>query len=163
MWSRAVVLAAVLVVTGAAPAGAVCVAGSEKLSSVDRAFEGVAQPGPTGLDGELLSPARFRVSRWIKGAGPSEVEVPTAVRRQGDLYMVVSEGIHPRPSERWVVMLRGESAACTGSRVLRPGEEAPEWDPTPLALRAAPALGAVLLAGSVAWSVRRRRRPVIQS
>jgi hypothetical protein len=59
--------------------------------------DAVALPGPAGLDGALLSPARFRVERYDKGAGPRTIEAVT-----GDLpAALVPEGLHVRVGERW--------------------------------------------------------------
>jgi hypothetical protein len=50
----------------------------------------------------LLSPARFRVVRYLKGRGPRRVRVQTALRKvDGDTYMWTSVGIDPRAGERW--------------------------------------------------------------
>jgi hypothetical protein len=70
-------------------------------------FKGRALPGPTveGRDGgELLSPARFRILRYIKGRGPDLVTVPTATERDGGGYATSSGGIQPRPDERWRIL-----------------------------------------------------------
>ncbi len=77
-WRTCLVVCLTLVVSlvAAAPAAhASCVSGSESIDSADTAFEGVAKPGPASPDGALLSPARFKVTRWVKGDGPAEVEV----------------------------------------------------------------------------------------
>ncbi len=111
----------VLALAGSASeAHALCAAGSDSLRSVDVAFEGVALPGPVSPDGTLLSPARFEVTEWLKGSGPAQVEVPTAVSGDpdGEIFSMVSVGINPTPGERWLVMLRDGSPSCTGSRLL---------------------------------------------
>jgi hypothetical protein len=64
----------------AAPAAfAVCAAASEEshFSEATVVFEGVAQPGATVNGTSLVSPATFVVERYLKGDGPSQVEVTT--------------------------------------------------------------------------------------
>jgi hypothetical protein len=45
----------------------------------DAIVEGVALSGPSDVDGSLDSPARFLVTKWIRGSGPRIVPVGTAV------------------------------------------------------------------------------------
>jgi hypothetical protein len=85
------------------------------------AFVGVALPGPTARLGNrrlLISPARMRVRRYLKGTGPRIVRVQTGVFGDGAFG---SEGIDPAPGERWIVYTRSErppyaTGVCDGSK-----------------------------------------------
>ncbi len=146
-----------LSLVAAAPvAQASCVSGSESMDSADTAFEGVAMSGPITPDGALLSPARFEVTRWVKGDGPAEVEVPTAVQqaREGGMLKVFSVGIVPSPGERWLVMLRGGSPICTGSRLLAQGEEVPASESS--SVRVIGGLVALSVIAGAGWAFRKR-------
>ena len=112
----AVALATMLSLAAAAPASAACRIDAdttpreaERLSFArsDIVLEGVALGGPND-SGALLSPARFRVIRYLKGSGPKIVKVQTATVRQGpDLFEKTSERIDPRPGERWRIYAEG--------------------------------------------------------
>jgi hypothetical protein len=80
-----------------------CIYQTEKQhrAQADVVFGGIFLRGPA-TRGMLLSPARFRVVRYLKGRGPRRVRVQTAVRKLGgDTYVWMSEGIDPRAGERW--------------------------------------------------------------
>ena len=80
-----------------------CVYQTEKQhrAQAEVVFGGIFLRGPT-TQGRLLSPARFRVVRYLKGKGPRRVRVQTAVRKlDSDTYEWMSEGIDPRAGERW--------------------------------------------------------------
>ena len=87
-------------------------------------FVGRARPGPTAhLDGRnvLISPARFRVERYIKGDGPTKLRVFTAVRANG---AVAEDGIEPQAGESWRIYTTSkhgpyDTNICLGSRQLR--------------------------------------------
>ena len=81
----------------------VCFVQTEKQqrARADVVFGGTFLRGPT-TQGRLLSPARFRVVRYLKGRGPRQVRVQTAVRKlHGNVYEWTSEAIEPRAGERW--------------------------------------------------------------
>jgi hypothetical protein len=72
----------------------------------------------------LASPARLRVSRYVKGRGPHVVRVQTAVMPRGSGYVANSEGIEPAAGQRWRIYsdhakrpLR--TSICAGSHRLR--------------------------------------------
>jgi hypothetical protein len=159
-WRTCLVVCLTLVVSliAAAPAAhASCVSGSESIDSADTAFEGVAKPGPASADGALLSPARFKVTGWVKGDGPAEVEVPTAVQQDkgSGMLMKDSVGITPSPAERWLVMLRDGSPGCTGSRLLTEGETVGTSESSSGLLVGGGLVALAVLAGA-AWASRRQ-------
>ncbi|MFL5864897.1 MAG: hypothetical protein ACJ780_29740 [Solirubrobacteraceae bacterium] len=89
--------------------------------------DAVALPGRSAPRSRtLLSPARFRVLRYLKGHGSRVVEVETAVSAtmHSGAYGVVEDGIQPRAGERWLIYGQrsgGRSIAtglCGGSRRL---------------------------------------------
>ena len=99
------VLVVVLVLVGAGPARASCAALSdaEQRGLADVVFEGVALDGKTET-GTLVSPARFRVDRYLKGAGPEVVQVTTAYEPSGPFGLLGTSlastvGITSRPGE----------------------------------------------------------------
>jgi hypothetical protein len=72
----------------------------------------------------LLSPARFRVLRYLKGHGPRIVKVQTAITagaRSGE-YSYAEDGLQPRPGQHWLIYgQRTRSGSlttsiCSGSR-----------------------------------------------
>ncbi|MFL5824549.1 MAG: hypothetical protein ACJ764_14030 [Solirubrobacteraceae bacterium] len=88
-------------------------------------FVGVMLSGPsTPKDGrgELLSPARVRVTRYLKSHGPSTVRVQTGISRTDDgSYVGNSEGIYPRAGQHWKIYSRSThrpyaTSVCDGSR-----------------------------------------------
>jgi hypothetical protein len=78
-------------------------------------------PGPTvNLGGQqvLLSPARLKVTRYLKGSGPAIVSVITAVSRAGGT--VNEEGIEPQPGQQWKIYTPSrhipyQTSVCDGS------------------------------------------------
>jgi hypothetical protein len=87
-------------------------------------FVGTTLPGRTVLDGLLVTPARIRVSRYLKGSGPAVVTVQTAASPSGTTMN--GEGIMARAGQRWVVytISRQQPYAtdvCSGSRQLSAG------------------------------------------
>ena len=88
---------------------------AERLSFTrsDVVLQGVALRGPNA-SGALLSPARFRVTHYLKGSGPTIVRVQTATVRQGPNLEVTEDLIDPRPGETWRIYAQGSSR-----RVLR--------------------------------------------
>jgi hypothetical protein len=85
-------------------------------------FVGVTLSGPSAsATGELLSPAKVRVVRYLKGHGPGTVRVETAIQRSGDGYVENSDGINPRAGQRWRIYSNStrqpySTSICDGSR-----------------------------------------------
>jgi hypothetical protein len=75
--------------------------------------DAVALPGPAGPGGHLLSPARFRVERYDKGAGPRVIEALTGGRFAGDgVYAWLSDSLHVRAGERWRLIGARDERGC---------------------------------------------------
>jgi hypothetical protein len=69
----------------------------------------------------LLSPAKVRVSRYLKGHGPRVVRVRTAAASANAFG---GEGIEPQAGQRWLIYSPSKSSPydtniCAGSRRLR--------------------------------------------
>ena len=82
-------------------------------------FVGTMLPGRT-VNGLLVSPARVRVTRYIKGSGPAVVTVQTAVSHSGSTGD--AEGITARSGQTWQIYttsrhLPFETGVCSGSRL----------------------------------------------
>jgi hypothetical protein len=83
--------------------------------------------GPTvgaGQGSVLTSPARVRVVRYLKGSGPAEVTVITAVTRDGSGVVGNGEGITPHAGERWMIYTTSrampyQTSVCGGSALVR--------------------------------------------
>jgi len=93
---------------------------AQQRARADVIFDGVALSGPTasGLQ-------RFRVTRYLKGRGPSIVRVSTGNSRRADgSGSVTSVSIVVRRGELWRIFAQGfakkvlRSSACDGSRKL---------------------------------------------
>lgn len=89
-----------------------------------------ALDGPAAA-GRLLTPARFRVLRYIKGTGPPVVQVETELARRtgsGGATSAASEEISPRPGDVWKIYAQRSpngiltTSICAGSEKL--GERA---------------------------------------
>jgi hypothetical protein len=86
-------------------------------------FVGVMLPGPTARLGGvrvLGSPARMRVTRYLKGHGPRTVRVDTAVRIDRNAVTASEDGIEPRAGERWQIYATSRrqpfaTSICAGS------------------------------------------------
>jgi hypothetical protein len=83
-------------------------------------FVGIALQGPTPTGVQ-----RFRVMRYLKGAGPRVVRVNTGyVRRADGSGTVTSVSLFVKRNERWRIFARGSarkilnSSQCAGSRKL---------------------------------------------
>lgn len=77
---------------------------SAYLASARIAFIGIMLPGSTASTGQgnvLVSPARVRVARYLKGSGPHIVTVVTAVTRNGGTASVNEDGIQALPGQSW--------------------------------------------------------------
>lgn len=90
-------------------------------------FTGTALPGPTASAGSagavLTSPARFRVTRYLKGSGPAVVTVQTALTANGSGIAADEDGIEPRAGQRWTIYTTSQrvpydTSDCAGSCVL---------------------------------------------
>ncbi len=82
---------------------------------------GVMLPGRSEQAGELISPAKVRVIRFLKGHGPSTVGVQTAIQRSGNGYLENADGIDPHAGQRWKIYSDSEqqpysTSVCDGSR-----------------------------------------------
>ena len=94
---------------------------AKHLAGAHIAFLGTMLPGPTlKLGGQqvLLSPARVRVTRYLKGTGPAIVTVTTAVSHAGDIAN--AEGIEPHPGQQWTIytpsrQMPYQTSICDGS------------------------------------------------
>lgn len=93
--------------TGTSAGSCAAATSSEYFAAARIVFTGTMLPGPTAdLGGHrvLVSPARVRATRYLKGHGPKIVTVATAVARAGDSGTVVSEdGIQPRAGQQWTI------------------------------------------------------------
>lgn len=143
---RATVSLVLLVVLGVAllatsAAATVCAPATpptprEHLHGADVVLVGVALDGEVFNGEGLFSPARFRVTRYLKGSGPRVVAVETAFRDAGRLVGVTGGGITPLPGETWKLYAERRAGhpltteACTNSHRLRaaPAERAREGD-----------------------------------
>ena len=104
----------------ATPASASCIASSaaELRARADVIFDGKAVEGPTATGIQ-----RFRVTRYLKGRGPSIVRVQTGnVRRADGSGSITSVSIVVKRGERWRIFGRGsarkvlQTNQCDGSR-----------------------------------------------
>ncbi len=128
----ATVVVAALIAVASPSAHASCVGLSEaqERALADVIFDGVAVAGRTE-GGVLVSPAHFRVTRYLKGAGPRVVEVTTAVEDELIGSSLNSTGIQPAPGSTWRIYARGspdgvlETSICAGSKRLRGPEPPP--------------------------------------
>jgi hypothetical protein len=102
-----------------------CAAGTPSgyLAAARTAFVGVMLSGPA-VGSVLASPARVRVVRYLKGSGPAEVTVITAVTRDGSGVVGNGEGITPHAGERWTIYTTSrampyQTSVCGGSALVR--------------------------------------------
>jgi hypothetical protein len=97
----------------------------QQLAAARLVFSGRFLVGPTvRLDGRdvLVSPARMRLSRYIKGRGPKLVRVTTAVTAR---RLIAEDAIEAQAGERWVIYTDSrhgpyETSTCGRSRRLPP-------------------------------------------
>jgi hypothetical protein len=73
----------------------------------------------------LLSPARMRASRYVKGAGPQTVKVQTGVRLSRGQIQTEEDGIMPSAGQRWEILSSSRqmplrTSICIGSGQLAP-------------------------------------------
>jgi hypothetical protein len=96
---------------------------ASQFAAARRVFVGVMLPGPMTRYGArvvLGSPARMRVERYVKGAGPRIVRVDTAVTVESDAIGIAEDGILPRAGQRWKIYTRSrrqpfDTSTCDGS------------------------------------------------
>jgi hypothetical protein len=97
-----------------------CIASTptELRARADVIFDGVALEGPTATGVQ-----RFRVKRFVKGAGPPVVRVRTGtIRRPDGTGMTTSVSLFVKKGERWRIFAQGSSrkvvrtTLCDGSR-----------------------------------------------
>jgi hypothetical protein len=102
---------------------------AEQLAQARVVAAGLMLPGPTvrlGGRDVLISPARMRVRRYLKGSGPAIVRVQTGVVGPGSMG---EDGIDPAAGERWTIYTRSRrqpyaTGICEGSRRTRSREVA---------------------------------------
>lgn len=90
------------------------------------AFVGVMLPGPNvrvGARNVLVSPARVRVVRYLKGDGPSVVTVSTGVTQTASGGVASEDGIQPQAGERWKIYTTSrqtpyQTSICDGSALV---------------------------------------------
>lgn len=130
-------VSAIIAVALAWPTAALATLCSSQLSFDGAAvvLEGVAQPGPSTPDGTLTSPAIFEVLRYVKGAGPSRVEVHTGITTSDGLLQVIAGSIAPRAGETWRILTTADTdlnepipTVCTESVWLGGAAAAPAGD-----------------------------------
>ena len=96
---------------------------AQALAHARLVFDGTMLAGPVvglGPHEELLSPARVRVNRYLKGHGPRIVRVQTAVSRSQHGMVHAEDGIQAEPGQRWVIYTNGTrqpflTSICAGS------------------------------------------------
>lgn len=130
---------------------------AEQRTSAALIVDAVALAGRSTERGVLLSPARFRALRYLKGRGPTLIRVRTAVRAVQGGFRYAEDGITPRRAQRWRLYgrrLRDGTVGvgiCSGSRRLLARQQlCPTQQAQPL-----PADG---LAGAVFAALRQSRR-----
>jgi hypothetical protein len=69
----------------------------------------------------LLTPARVRVTRYLKGDGPNVVSVATGITSQN---VVNEDGIEPLAGQHWTIYTRSrrmpyQTSICDGTQVDR--------------------------------------------
>jgi hypothetical protein len=110
--------------TGTSAGSCATATSSEYFAAARMVFTGTMLPGPTAdLSGHrvLVSPARVRVARYLKGHGPKIVTVATAVAHDGDSSTIVSEdGIQPQAGQHWTIYTSSlrvpyDTSICGGS------------------------------------------------
>lgn len=90
-------------------------------------FTGTSLPGPTAdaasAGAVLASPARFRVTSYLKGSGLPVVTVQTALTVQGNVVIGDEDGIEPQVGQRWMIYTTSlrmpyQTSECGGSCLL---------------------------------------------
>lgn len=86
-------------------------------------FVGTALPGPAvpaGQENVLVSPARMRVIRYLKGSGPAVVTVTTGITRADGGTVANEDGIQPQAGQQWKIYTASshmpyQTSDCNGS------------------------------------------------
>jgi hypothetical protein len=114
--------------TGGTSGGAACarLKPAQYLANARIAFFGTMLPGQSvKMDGSnvLVSPARVRVARYLKGRGPDIVTVTTAVTRAGSTNVVNGDGIEAQSGQKWQIYTSSnhvpfETSICAGTKQL---------------------------------------------
>ena len=114
------ILVAAAMLPGVAAASCVHLTPAQQRARADVIFKGVALEGPT-----TSGVQRFRVRRYLKGAGPKLLRVATGEVRHADgSETVTSVSIHVERGERWRIFARGSvrrvlrTNVCDGSKRL---------------------------------------------
>jgi hypothetical protein len=115
-----VVVAAALLGAAVAEASCIPTTSSQLRARADVIFDGIAFEGPTATGAQ-----RFKVTRYLKGRGPTVVRVQTGhtVRPDGT-GSTTSVAIVVRKSQRWRIFAQGSArrvlrtSVCDGSRRL---------------------------------------------
>jgi hypothetical protein len=100
---------------------------AQELAAARLVLLGRMLPGPSAVvDGRevLGSPARVRVMRYLKGAGPRTVRVSSAVTIARNGLTVAEDGIEPQAGEVWELYTQSRkqpyvASICGGSIRLR--------------------------------------------
>jgi hypothetical protein len=87
---------------------------------------GKMQPGPFTVVGSrrvLLSPARMKVGRYLKGSGARTVNVQTGAQTSHGQIVMEEDGILPSAGQRWEIFSSSrhtplQTSICLGSRQL---------------------------------------------
>ena len=159
------IAAFIALMPSAASAAPTCPAlsASQAAARVDLVFEGVALPGPASANGILSTPARFSVSRYIKGTGAGIVSVAGGPRTaSGGLISLTSAGVFAKAGQSWVVYANGqgdgivETSSCDGTHLAGGAtqfiSESPSPSPTPPISGSLPAVEAPVLIAP-GWAV----------
>jgi hypothetical protein len=85
--------------------------------------DGVMLPGATAHTGSgdiLVSPAKARVIRYLKGTGPSLVTIDTGISKNVNGVSGNEDGIEPKVGQRWRIYSGAQSmpyqtSICMGS------------------------------------------------
>jgi hypothetical protein len=112
---------------------------SQAFARADVVFVGVAQRGPVATNGLLTTPVRFKVVRFLKGSGPSVIQVAGGPRTEGIGFIdLAGAGVRTRAGQKWVVYAKGSSAgivetsSCYGTHLSsRPNPFVSEATPSP--------------------------------
>ncbi len=97
---------------------------SQQLARATLVVVATALVDPTKESGSqrtLVSPARVRIDRYIKGRAPGVVEVETAVSPHHGELIVNADGIMLAAGQRWKLFLTGrhspyQTSICAGSK-----------------------------------------------
>src|SRR5436309_10991132 len=112
-----VVVATTAVLATSALASCIVMTPAEQRARAEVIFDGVALEGPTATGVQ-----RFRVTRFLKGRGPSVVRVQTGtIRRADGSGTTTSVSLFVKRGQRWRIFARGsaqkvlQTNLCDGS------------------------------------------------